>query len=420
MSGWTEHVIWWQVYPLGMLGADTTGNQHGAVEHRLEALIPWLDDVRDLGANGLALGPIFDSESHGYDTIDHFSIDARLGDDTDFDALVAASRDRGVRLLLDGVFNHVARSNPLWRAAEKAGPGSPEAAWFRLDPQQTPGEPLKPAVFEGHGHLVELDLAHPPVADYVVRVMNHWLDRGADGWRLDAAYAVAPDAWRPILTRVRQAHPEVWIVGEVIHGDYVGIVRQSGMDSVTQYELWKAVGSSLNERNLFELAWSLGRHAEFVDEFVPMTFVGNHDVTRIASLVSDARHVSLAHALLFFLPGIPSVYYGDERGLTGVKEERVGGDDAIRPAADRSAPVWQRGDVFRLHQELIGFRRRNAWLVDARVEVRDLANESMLLVATARSGEGRATLGLNLTDEELTLDGNVVPAHGYALGSSAS
>ncbi|WP_374946606.1 alpha-amylase family glycosyl hydrolase [Agreia sp.] len=415
MPEWTQHVIWWQVYPLGMLGADTTQNPHTAVSHRLRELIPWLDDVRDLGVNGLALGPVFDSETHGYDTIEHRRIDPRLGDDDDFAALVSACRERGVRVLLDGVFNHVARSNPLWLAAQSAGPGSPEAAWFRLDPQQPHDGVLKPAVFEGHDHLVELDLSHPPVADYVADVMISWLDRGADGWRLDAAYAVAPDAWRPILDRVRSAHPDVWIVGEVIHGDYADIVRRSGMDSVTQYELWKSIGNSLKERNLFELSWTLGRHEKLLGAFVPLTFVGNHDVTRIASIVTDARHAGIAHALLFFLPGIPSVYYGDERGLEGVKEDRAGGDDAVRPEARRDGAEWQRNDAFRLHQELIGFRRRHAWLVDARVEVHDLANETMLLVATARSGTETARLAINISDSDVALHGIAVPPHAYVL-----
>jgi cyclomaltodextrinase len=415
MADWTTHVIWWQIYPLGFVGADTTVNPHAAVEHRLGEIVPWLDDVRDLGANGLALGPIFDSETHGYDTIDHLSIDPRLGDDHDFEQLVAACRDRGIRVLLDGVFNHVARSNPLWQAAVAAGPGSDEAAWFRLAADQPSSGELQPAVFEGHGHLVELDLAHPPVADYVTRVMRHWLDRGADGWRLDAAYAVAPDAWRPILDAVRSTHPDVWIVGEVIHGDYAQIVENSGMESVTQYELWKAIWNSLNERNFFELAWSLERHQQFVDAFVPLTFVGNHDVTRIASLVADGRHAVLAHALLFFLPGVPSVYYGDERGLTGVKEDRAGGDDAVRPRADREAAEWQRNEVFELHQRLIAFRRQHPWLHNARVEVKELSNEALLIEATSRSGEDRASLALNLGDQPVSMQSVSVPAHGYTL-----
>ena len=108
----------------------------------------------------------------------------------------------------------------------------------------------------------------------------------------------------------------------MIHGDYVDYVQTSGLDSVTEYELWWAIWSSINSVNFHELQWTLGRHAKFVEHFVPLTFLGNHDVTRVASQIGDPRHWSHAVALLGFLPGVPSVYYGDEFGLEAVKENR--------------------------------------------------------------------------------------------------
>ena len=156
---WADHAIWWQVYPLGFT-ADT---------HTLAHLENWLDYAIELGCNGLLLGPVFASETHGYDTIDHFRIDPRLGDDADFDRLVAKAHDRGLRIALDGVFNHVARSFV-----------HPE--WFRGDG----------ATFEGHDQLIALDHSNPAVAQYVGDVVRYWLDRGVDAWRLDAAYAVPP------------------------------------------------------------------------------------------------------------------------------------------------------------------------------------------------------------------------------------
>ncbi len=154
-----------------------------------------------------------------------------------------------------------------------------------------------------------------------------------------------PEFWARVLPRVREAHPDVTVIGEVIHGDYVDLVARSGLDGVTQYELWKATWSSLVDRNLFELAWALDRHTGFVEHFRPMTFVGNHDVTRIASTVGD-RGAVLALAVLMTVGGSPSLYYGDEDALRGVKEERIGGDDAVRPELPdppRSCPRWVRG-----------------------------------------------------------------------------
>ena len=394
MTSWADHAILWQVYPLGFTGAERAApGAHEPVRHRLRQLTNWLDYAIGLGCNGLLLGPVFASETHGYDTVDHFRIDPRLGDDEDFDALVAAAGERGLRVILDGVFNHVGRGFPAFQAAVGGGAGTPAARWFK----RTPSGDF--SSFEGHGHLVELDHDEPAVLGYVIEVMKHWLGRGAGGWRLDAAYAVPPAFWAKALPAVREAFPSAWFVGEMIHGDYAAYAADSGLDSITQYELWKAIWSSLNDRNLFELAYALGRHNGFLDAELPQTFVGNHDVTRLASMLNDERHFGHALAVLFCVAGVPSVYYGDEQAFRGVKEQREGGDDEIRPAfpaspSELSPAGWP---VYRLHQRLIGFRRRHPWLVRARTVTEHLENEAMALRVSADGGE--ILLLLNVGDE---------------------
>ncbi|WP_210250289.1 alpha-amylase family protein [Methylobacterium planeticum] len=398
MPAWIEHALWWQVYPLGFLGAEPEAAPEARIVHRLPQLQGWLDYAVELGASGIALGPVFAASSHGYDTVDHYRIDPRLGDLGDFDAFVAAAHKRGLRVLLDGVFNHVGRAFPAFQEVLREGAGAPLASWFRLSWPRGSGPGAVPdyANFEGHGALVALNHDEPSVADYVAGVMDHWLRRGADGWRLDAAYAVPDRFWAAVLPRVRAAHPEAYLVGEVIHGDYAGIVRVAGLDAVTQYELWKAIWSGLNDRNLYELAHALERHNGFLDSFVPMTFVGNHDVTRIASRLADPGHLPHALAVLFCCGGTPSIYAGDEQAFRGVKEERAGGDEAVRPAFPESpaglAPYgWP---VYRLHQSLIGLRRRNPWLHRARTTPLHLANESLTLAC--HHGGARLLLALNL------------------------
>jgi cyclomaltodextrinase len=403
MASWADNVIWWHVYPLGFTGAEKQALAVGEpVRRRLRQLENWLDYAVELGCSGLLLGPIFAAETHGYDTVDHFQIDPRLGDQQDFDHLVAAASQRGLRIVLDGVFNHVGRSFPAFQAALAHGPGSAAAKWFRRNPQSGDYE-----TFEGHGQLVAFNHDEPEVLDYVVRVMTHWLDRGTAGWRLDAAYAVPPSFWAKALPRVRGAHPEAWFVGEVIHGDYLAYAKDSGLDSVTQYELWKAIWSSLNDRNFFELAWTLDRHNQILTGLTPQTFLGNHDVTRLASQLNDERHIGHALAILFTVGGIPSVYYGDEQAFRGIKEDRAGGDDEIRPAFPASpAELLPEGwPTYRLHQRLIGFRRRHPWLVRARITVEHLANEAVAFRATADDAEIMTLL--NVGDEEFRFPVNV-------------
>ena len=310
MASWAEHAIWWQVYPLGFTGAEKAAPATDEpVRHRLRQLAGWLDYAVELGCSGLLLGPVFAAETHGYDTVDHFEIDRRLGDQADFDHLVAEAAARGMRIVLDGVFNHVGRSFPAFQAALAGGPASPAARWFRRDAGS--GEY---ATFEGHHQLVVLDHEEPEVLSYVTQVMTHWLDRGAAGWRLDAA-------------------------------------------------------------------------------------VGNHDVTRLASRLTDERHVGHALAVLLTVGGIPSIYYGDEQGFGGVKEQRAGGDDEIRPAFPASPAGLPPGGwpVYRLHQRLIGLRRRHPWLVRARTTVPHLTNQAIAVQAAA--GEAAVLVLLNAGDE---------------------
>ena len=409
---WVEHAIWWQVYPLGFVGAFPVSSEPPQPDqHRLRRLVDWFDHAIALGASGVALGPIFASRTHGYDTTDHYRIDPRLGDDADFDHLVAEARRRGLRILLDGVFNHVGLDFPRYREA----PNDEAAArWFR-------GRPGRFHTFEGHAELITLNHDNPEVVDYTVDVMTHWLDRGADGWRLDAAYAVPERFWASTLPRVRERFPESWFVGELIHGDYAAVVRAATFDSATQYELWKAIWSSLNDGNFFELDWALQRHGEFLARFAPLTFIGNHDVTRIASRLERPEHVAHALVILLTVGGVPSVYAGDELGFRGVKEERYGGDDAVRP--EFASPPLELdafgAQIWALHQFLVGLRRRHPWLHRATTSPVRLENRHY--VYEARCGDNALLVALNIDDEPLRLAlPELGTAHRKVIGGSAA
>lgn len=380
---WAQHAIWWHVYPLGALGAPIR-SEHDRV-HRLPRLQRWIPHLISLGCNGLQLGPIFASQTHGYDTLDYFRIDPRLGDDADFDALIAAAKQAGVRVMLDGVFNHVGDRYPAYLQALEH-----DNELFRID--RSDAAHPRPAVFEGHGSLVELDHTSAATVELVQQVMLYWLRRGIDAWRLDAAYAVDPVFWARVLPRVRQEFPDAIFVGEVIHGDYVDIVERSTLDSVTQYELWKAIWSSLRDKNFFEMSWNLKRNNEFDAHFLPMTFIGNHDVTRIASQVGQPAAV-LALVVLCTVPGMPSLYYGDEFAWAGVKQERIGGGDEVRQPLPESAAA-QDNWMTQVYRQLIGVRRRHPWLATARTRDVELTNERYVYEAYDDTHQLRVTLDL--------------------------
>lgn len=380
-----DSALWWHVYPLGALGAPIREGHGSEPVHRLGQLEPWLDHAADLGCTGLLLGPVFASSTHGYDTLDHFRIDPRLGDDADFDALVASARRRGLDVVLDGVFNHVGRDHVWVQRALAEGSGSEVAGLARIDWSSGQG---RPASWEGVPDLVPLDHDDQRVVDHVVAVMLHWLRRGIAGWRLDVAYAVPAHFWRTVLERVRAEFPQAVFVGEVIHGDYAAIARAGTLDAVTGYELWKASWSSLADRNLWELAWALERHDAFSASTRLQTFVGNHDVDRIADLAGDAG-AAVALAVLMTVAGAPSIYYGDEHAFRGRKGTGVAADDPLRPALPATpadlAPYgrWMHA----LHRDLLGFRRRHPWLSHARTQV--LGKDCTWITYESRGPQGQ-------------------------------
>jgi cyclomaltodextrinase len=435
MTDRERYAIWWHVYPLGFLGAEPQATG-GPPVHRLRHLVDWLDYARDLGASGLALGPVFASETHGYDTVDHFRIDPRLGDDADFDALVAAAGERGLRVLLDGVFNHVGRGFPAFAQVLEQGPSAPTASWFRLSWPDGPGAEPEYAAFEGHSQLVALNHDEPAVVDHVVAVMDHWLARGAAGWRLDAAYAVprvvlgaggAPRPRRPPrrlpggrgdprrLRRVRRGerdrlgHPV-----RAVEGDLELAQRRQPVRAVLGARPARRAARRLRAADLRRQP---RRHP-------------------IASRLTDERHLPHALAVLFTVGGTPSVYAGDEQAFRGVKEDRAGGDDAVRPAfpdtPDGLAPFgWP---TYRLHQDLIGLRRRHPWLHRARTRVVELDNRRFCY--EVRDGDRALLVALNLDDAPADLpapsagevlaggatvgEGRVsVPGHGWAILSTS-
>ncbi|MDO4904031.1 MAG: alpha-amylase family protein [Lautropia sp.] len=404
MPTWINDTIWWHIYPLGFTGAAIRpSNEAERVQTpRLEQIIPWLDYLKELGATGLSLCPIFESDTHGYDTTDFFRIDPRMGDDASFDKLVAACRERGLALMLDGVFNHVGHTHPLFKQALEGGPSE---SLFRIT--RHPDGRVEYEDFEGHQRLPALNHSAEEVVQMVIDVMCHWLGRGASAWRLDAAYHVPTRFWRRVLPVVRERFPDVWFVGEVIHGNYQRYVHKSGLDSVTQYELWKAAWSSLLDANFFELDWCLKRHNEMLATFTPKTFIGNHDVTRVATKIGE-RKAALAFVILMTVGGIPSLYYGDELLYHGDKKEGEHLDDDLRPAYPACPSQLPARDswMFHLLKQLTALRHRHPWLSTAFTQPIVLENRHYTYEVLGREGQKlKVTLMLDPEPRAIIEDG---------------
>jgi cyclomaltodextrinase / maltogenic alpha-amylase / neopullulanase len=339
---WAPDAVLYHLYPLGALGAPPRNDFSSAPGSRLEALHAWLDDVEDLGATAVQLGPIWESTTHGYDTADYFAVDRRLGDDAALSRWSDALHRRGLRLVLDGVFHHAGRDFWAFRDVQALGEASPYRDWFFLDfSGRSPfSDPFSYQGWQGHYDLVKLNTGNPAVRDHLFAAVHHWVEAfGVDGLRLDAANVLDLDFQRDLADFCRSLRSDFWLFGEVVHGDYRRWANPATLDAVTNYELYKALFSSHNDRNYFELAHALGRQSDeergLYRDLALATFADNHDVDRLASRLNDPAHLYPLYALLLTAPGVPSIYYGSEWGIDGRKAP--GSDAPLRPALDPAA-----------------------------------------------------------------------------------
>jgi cyclomaltodextrinase / maltogenic alpha-amylase / neopullulanase len=344
LAHWAWESFFYHIYPLGLCGAPRHNDFSSPPEPRLERLHGWLGHIRGLGANALYLGPLFESSGHGYDTADYYHVDRRLGTDQTLRDLVAACHEAGIRVVLDGVFNHVGRDFWAFKDVLANGRNSAYCDWFaglRFDGRSPYGDPFVYEGWQGHFHLVKLNVGNPAVREHLFGAVASWIeDFDIDGIRLDAADVLDLGFQRALAEFCRPRKPDFWLLGEIVHGDYRRWVNPQTLDSVTNYECYKGIYSSLNDRNYFEIAYALKRQfgPDGIYRDLPLyDFVDNHDLDRLASVLRRRDHLNPAHCLLFTMPGVPSIYYGSEWAIEG--QRRPGDDGPVRPALDlASAP----------------------------------------------------------------------------------
>ncbi|MCU6762517.1 Cyclomaltodextrinase [uncultured Roseburia sp.] len=334
---WAYESVFYQIYPLGFCGAPFEND--GVLTHRILKVNDWIPHIKKLGADAVYFSPLFESDTHGYNTRDYKKLDVRLGTNEDFAAVCKNLHRAGIRIVLDGVFNHAGRGFFAFQDVLKNRENSSYKDWFFLNFQGNSNynDGLWYEGWEGNFDLVKLNLKNEEVIRYLLDSVKYWIDTfDIDGLRLDVAYCLDHDFVRRLRSHCDSLKNEFFLVGEMLHGDYNQLMNDQMLHSVTNYECYKGLFSSFNSMNMFEIIHSLLR------QFGPenwtlykgkhlLSFVDNHDVTRIASNLTNERHLPLIYALCFGMPGIPCIYYGSEWGAKAHKNE---GDPALRPCFD--------------------------------------------------------------------------------------
>lgn len=339
MSKWYNEAVFYHIYPLGLTGAPKE-NKEEQTEHRLRDLFPWIAHIRNLGCTAIYIGPLFESTTHGYDTRDYKLVDRRLGDNEDFKEFVAAAHEAGIRVVVDGVFNHTGREFFAFQDIRKNREGSRYRNWYKgiNFGWNTPyNDGFGYEAWRNCFELVNLNLYDREVREYLFDVIRFWISEfDIDGIRLDCADCLEFDFMKEMRRMTGELKEDFWLMGEVIHGDYARWVNDEMLHSTTNYELHKGLYSGHNDHNYFEIAHTIRR--EFDENGgiyrgkTLYSFVDNHDVDRIMSKLTNRDHIKPVYTLLYTLPGIPSVYYGSEWGIEGRKQGS--NDDGMRPCLD--------------------------------------------------------------------------------------
>lgn len=422
---WAYNSIFYQIYPIGFCGAPV--HNDGVCVPRIRKLMDWSEYLQTLGVDSILLNPIFESDNHGYDTRDFKKIDCRLGTNEDFKEVCEDLHKHNVKIVLDGVFNHVGRGFWAFKDVQEKKWDSPYKDWFHIsfDGNSCYDDGFWYEGWEGHFELVKLNLQNPAVVDYLMECVKYWIDEfNIDGLRLDVAYSLDHNFMRRLRSYTQELKPDFALIGEVLFGDYNIIVNDEMLHSCTNYECYKGLYSSFNCMNMFEIAHSL--HRQFgSDQWCIyrgkhlMTFVDNHDVTRLASIMTNKKHIPLAYGLLMGMPGIPCLYYGSEWAEPG--EKAPDNDYALRPCFEEPKP----NELTEFIKKLIRVRQGSDALCNGAYKNVVIQNHQLLFercsekervivainaadyVYTANAGELNGTATDLVTAQKVTMNGSL-------------
>ena len=337
LPDWYKDAVFYHIYPLGMCGVPLDNDFTSEPVNRIKIVGDITSHLNRIGVNALYIGPLFESSRHGYDTAGYRVIDRRLGTNQDFADVCETLHNHGIKVILDGVFNHVGRDFWAFNDVKTNRQNSPYCGWFNINfgGNSNYNDGFFYEGWEGHYDLVKLNLNNDEVKRHIFESIREWYEKfNIDGLRLDVAYCLNEQFLRELHAFCKNLSPNFFLLGEMVHGDYNRIMNDQMCDSATNYQCYKGMYSAINCKNMHEIAYSFkqqsgGEHWSLYQGKNMYNFLENHDVSRIATILSNPKDLLLAYALMFSAPGIPSIYYGGEFGIKGDKKN---GDNDLRPS----------------------------------------------------------------------------------------
>lgn len=406
MNSWVRESIFYQFYPLGFCGVLDTGKVY-VEKNRFTKIEKWIPHLKLMSVNAVYLTPIFESTNHGYDTKDYYKIDKRLGTNEEFKSLCEKFHANGIKVVLDGVFNHVGRDFWAFKDVQDNGINSKYYSWFaglNFDAISPMGDDFNYESWNGCYDLVKLNLYNDEVLEYLFDAIGMWIDEfDIDGLRLDAADNIDFEFFKKLKIFTDSKKDNFWLMGEVIHGDYTRWANSESLDSVTNYECYKGIYSSHNDKNYFEIAYSLNRlfgAGGIYKDLCLYNFVDNHDVNRLSSTLKVPEYIYNCYSLLYTMPGIPSIYYGSEYGIKGVKAKES--DLLLRPKLELGKIDGSDEKLFELIKKLGKIRSESQSLKYGDYKEVLVKNEQFAFSRT--SADDKIYVILNLSNQEAHLD----------------
>lgn len=419
MQKWADDAVFYHIYPLGFCGAPMENGEEEEQASRILKVIDWIPHLKEIGITAVYFGPLFESVSHGYDTIDYYKIDRRLGGNQDFKEVCRKLHEAGIKVVVDGVFNHVGRAFKPFLDVKQNREGSAYKDWF-VNVNFGGNSPYNDGFYyegwEGHYELVKLNLWHPDVKGYLFGAVEKWIrEFDIDGIRLDVAYCLDEGFLRELRSFTDRIGGEVgkdiWLMGEMIHGDYGRLLKPEMLHSTTDYECYKGIYSSHNDKNYFEINHSMNRlfaRGGLYQGAHLYNFVDNHDVNRIASTLRERRCIYNVYTLLFMMPGIPSIYYGSEWQIEGRKEN--GSDAGLRPCIELEQVQGKDEGLVGYIAKLAAIKKSYPILSEGLYEQIIVKNEQLIFARVA--DQKRIYIALNLADHEEHMSFKIQPNEG--------